>query len=147
LVEYNYASGDASPQDGRHDTFDQLFPTNHSKYGTADVIGWRNMHNLRAGLEQTFMSNLKVAYDYHSHWLAQSADALYSDNGTPVARVPGGALNRHVGNEFDVVLSCKVSKQYTFGFGYGYLWAGPFLKQATAHGNVSYPYSFLTYSF
>ena len=147
LVEYNYASGDASPQDGRHETFDQLFPTNHSKYGTADVIGWRNMHNLRAGVEQTFTSNLKVAYDYHSHWLAQGADALYSDNGTPVARVAGGALNRHVGNEFDVVLSCKVSKQYTFGFGYGYLWAGPFLKQATAHGNVSYPYSFLTYSF
>jgi len=147
LLEYNYASGDASPRDGRHETFDQLFPTNHSKYGTADVIGWRNMHNLRAGVEQTFKSNLKVAYDYHSHWLAQAADALYSDNGTPVARVAGGALNRHVGNEFDVVLSCKVSKQYTFGVGYGYLWAGSFLKQATAHANVSYPYSFLTYSF
>ena len=80
-------------------------------------------------------------------WLAQAADALFSDNGTPVARVTGGASNRHVGHEFGVVLSYKISKQYRFGFGYGYLWAGPFLKQATAHSNVSYPYSFLTYSF
>jgi Alginate export len=147
LLEYNYGSGDTSPQDGRRETFDQLFPTNHSKYGTADVIGWRNMHNLRAGVEQTFKSSLKVSYDYHSHWLATGTDALYSDNGTPLARVTGGVVNRHVGQEFDVVLSYKISKQYRFGFGYGYLWAGPFLQQATAHGNVSYPYSFLTYSF
>ena len=74
---------------------------------------------------------------------------LLFEPGTAVSTAPnfGATTNRHVGNEFDVVLSCKVSKQYTFGFGYGYLWAGPFLKQATAHGNVSYPYSFLTYSF
>src|SRR5262245_31342399 len=147
LIEYNYSTGDKSPRDSRHETFDQLFPTNHSKYGTADVIGWRNMHNLRAGVEQTFGSNLKISYDYHSHWLAQGADALYSDNGTRVARVVGGALNRHVGQEFDVVVSYKIAKQYRFGLGYGYLWAGPFLREATAHGNVSYPYSFLTYSF
>jgi len=56
-------------------------------------------------------------------------------------------LRAHVGQEFDIVVSYKIAKQYRFGLGYGFLWAGPFLREATAHGNVSYPYSFLTYSF
>lgn len=40
LVEYNYASGDRDPLDGCRETFDQLFPTNHDKYGIADLVGW-----------------------------------------------------------------------------------------------------------
>lgn len=147
LMEYNYASGDASPRDGRHETFDQLFPTNHNKYGTADVIGWRNMQNLRAGVEQTLRPGLKLLCDYHSHWLAQLADALYSDNGAPVTRPGAGFSSRHVGQEVDLVLLYKISKQYTFGVGYGHLWAGQFLKDATLGSNVSYPYTFLTYAF
>jgi hypothetical protein len=147
VLEYNYASGDDSPHDGIHETFDQLFPTNHSKYGTADVIGWRNMHNLRAGVEQSIRPALKISYDYHSHWLATAADTLYSDNGTPLVTASAGVSARHVGQEFDVVLSYQISQRYRFGFGYGYLWAGPFLRQATLHSNVSYPYTFLTYSF
>ncbi len=49
LVEYNFASGDDEQSDGRVGTFDQLFPTNHNKYGIADLIGWRNIRNLRLG--------------------------------------------------------------------------------------------------
>ena len=42
-IEYNHASGDDDPSDGHTGTFDQLYPTNHFKYGTADLLGWRNM--------------------------------------------------------------------------------------------------------
>ena len=47
VAEYNYASGDANPTDGRRGTFDQLYPTAHDKYGLADQVGWRNMHDVR----------------------------------------------------------------------------------------------------
>ena len=103
--------------------------------------------NLRAGVEQTFRPGLKLLCDYHSHWLAQLADVLYSDNGAPVTRPGAGLSSRHVGQEVDVVLLYKISKQYTFGIGYGHLWSGQFLKDATLGSNVSYPYTFLTYAF
>jgi len=122
-------------------------PTNHNKYGTADVIGWRNMQNLRAGVEQTLRPGLKLQCDYHSHWLAQLANVLYSDNGAPVTRPGAISSSRHVGQEVDLVLSYKISKQYTLGVTYGHLWAGQFLKDTTQGSNVSYPYTFLTYAF
>jgi hypothetical protein len=49
--EYNYASGDDDAGDGVRGTFDQLYPTPHDKYGLADQIGWRNVHDARAGVE------------------------------------------------------------------------------------------------
>ena len=51
FVEFNYASGDANPNDGMRGTFDQLYPTGHDKFGLADQVGWRNIHHLRGGLE------------------------------------------------------------------------------------------------
>ena len=49
--EYNYASGDADRTDGTRGTFDQLYPTGHDKLGLWDQVGWKNIHNLRAGVE------------------------------------------------------------------------------------------------
>src|SRR4029079_4832001 len=51
LGEYNYASGDANSTDGKRGTFDQLYPTGHDKLGLSDQVGWRNIHNARAGVE------------------------------------------------------------------------------------------------
>jgi len=146
-AEYNYASGDKSSLDGKRGAFDQLFPTNHNKYGTADQLGWRNMRSVRAGVELKLRPRLLVSSGYLSHWLAQGSDAFYGANGAVVARIASGASSRHVGQELDLVLLCAVSKRYTFGLGYAHLWAGKFLRQATAGGDFSYPYSFVTYNF
>ncbi len=35
-IEYNYATGDSHPADGRHTTFDDLYPAGYNKYGMAD---------------------------------------------------------------------------------------------------------------
>ena len=51
--EYNYASGDKDPTDGKRQTFDQLYPTPHDKYGLADQVGWKNLHHVRTGFEIT----------------------------------------------------------------------------------------------
>jgi hypothetical protein len=75
LLEYNFASGDRNPADGRHGTFDQLFPTNHYKYGIADQVGWRNMHNVRAGVRANLTRRLSAQFDYHSFWPAERHDA------------------------------------------------------------------------
>ena len=51
--EYNFASGDANPADGKRTTFDQLYPTGHDKMGPADQLGWRNIHDVRSIVEFT----------------------------------------------------------------------------------------------
>jgi hypothetical protein len=147
LAEYNYASGDKSPSDGRRGTFDQLFPTGHAKYGATDQLGWRNMHSLRAGSEFKPNSKIKVSVSYFSHWLAQNTDALYAANGSAVARVPKGAVSRHVGQECNLLFAYTLSKQYVFGAGYSRLWSGKFLREAAPGANFSYPYAFAAYNF
>jgi hypothetical protein len=59
-VEYDYASGDENPKDGTLGTFDQLYASNHAKYGLADLIGWRNMHVAQARFELSPTKKLKL---------------------------------------------------------------------------------------
>jgi alginate export protein len=102
-AEYNFASGDGSSKDGTRQTFDQLFSTNHSKYGTADVVGWRNIHSMRVGSELKLTPNSNISVDYLSHWLARKTDSLYNDSGIAIAQVRPGAEARHVGEEIDFI--------------------------------------------
>jgi hypothetical protein len=147
LVEYNFASGDRNPQDGIRHTFDQLFPTNHYKYGIADQVGWRNMHNVRAGIEANLTRRLSAQFDYHSFWLASRRDALYGAGGAPVARVVTGASSRHIGQELDFYGTMKLTNYLTFGAGYAHLFAGEFIKQATPGASTGFSYGMLTYRF
>ena len=50
--ELNYASGTKNPAGHDWNTFDQLYPSNHDKYGFADLIGRRNLVQYRAGIEE-----------------------------------------------------------------------------------------------
>ena len=147
LLEYNFASGDRDPADGRHGTFDQLFPTNHYKYGIADRVGWRNMHNVRAGVGANLTRRLNVQLDYHSFWLASRRDALYNVGGAPVARIAAGAPSRHVGQELDFYSTMKLTSYLTLEAGYAHLFAGGFLKQATPGASTGFYYGMLTYRF
>ncbi len=65
-AEYNYASGDTDPADGIRGTFDQLYPTAHDKYGLADQVGWRNIHDLRIGFDITPIKATPITVGYHS---------------------------------------------------------------------------------
>jgi Alginate export len=145
--EYNYASGDSDPLDGSRETFDQLYPTGHDKYGLADQVGWRNIHHLRSGVEGSPRKGLVVNGNYHSWWLAEPRDGLYNAAGAVIARVPGGAADRHVGQEIDAQASYALSAQVQVAGGYAYIFPGRFLKQATPGSAYSYPYVMVTYIF
>jgi Alginate export len=139
IAEFNHASGDADPADGRRGTFDQLFPTNHSKYGIADQIGWRNVRDLMVGVELAPTKKLKLNVDAHWLALATVADAFYAENGTlkVINRV---ATSRTVGTEVDVQGMYSFSKELSFGAGIGALFSGGYLTQSTAPGTVWTPY-------
>jgi Alginate export len=146
-AEYNFASGDDDPADGVRGTFDQLYPTAHDKYGLADQIGWRNIHHVRIGTELTPFKSTVVGVSYHSYWLAEGRDALYAASGAPLARIPAGAPDTHVGQEIDVQVTRPLTTYLALNAGYAHLFTGAFLKQATPGKSYSGPFVMVTYVF
>jgi hypothetical protein len=144
-AEYSYASGDSGRDDGKVETFDQLYPTNHSKYGIVDMVGWRNIKDLRFGVDVEPLPRLEIAFDYHSFWLASRHDHLYDSGGCIVVRAPeGGAEDGHVGREVDITGRFALTKRLSLGAGFGYLFPGPFLEAVTTVG-PSFAYAFVQF--
>lgn len=129
LAEVNYASGDADRGDGVVQTFDQLYPTNHSIYGVADRVGRRNTRNGRVGASLHPARKLTVKAEGNAFWLASRHDALYAASGAVAVRaVPGGARSTFVGHELDLIADYKVSRHLDLGAQFGHLFPGAFLK-------------------
>jgi len=150
LLEYNQASGDRDPRDGRRQTFDQLYPTNHDKYGIADVVGWRNMRHLRLGLGLRLGPRAAAQVDYHTFWLISPRDALYAAGGAPIARLHRAELTplpTHVGHEVDVDIRVPLSRAVSFSAGYAHLFPGRFLTQAAPGATISFAYAMVSYRF
>ena len=145
--EYNYASGDADRTDGTRGTFDQLYPTGHDKLGLSDQVGWKNIHNARAGVEFRPTAKWLVTSSYHSWWLASTTDGLYSASGALVARSATGIAGRHVGQEVDGQLAYVYSPQLQIGAGYAHVIPGEFLKNTTPGRSYKSPYLMVTYVF
>lgn len=78
MIEYNYASGDANPKDGRRGTFDQLYATAHDKYGMDDQVGWKNIPNARFAFETQASKKWSTVAKYDAWWLANPHDGLYN---------------------------------------------------------------------
>lgn len=143
FLEYNYASGDANPADGTRGTFDELYPTAHGKYGLADQVGWRNIHDAHIGLDLKPVAKLTITGGFHDYWLASAHDGLYNSGGTLVARSVSGGAGRHVGQELDVYGAYSVSKAISIGAGYGRLFTGEFLNRTTRGHDYNYAYTFM----
>ncbi len=139
FVEYNRASGDGAAKDGRHGTFDALFPSSHDKYGLTDLFCSSNVVHFRAGFQYTPRKGITLAAAYDDFWLASAHDALYVLNKIAVT-VPKWAVGNHVGREADIQAQWTVSRSTLFTVGYGRLFAGEFLKGTTS----GVPYNLLT---
>jgi hypothetical protein len=142
--EYNYASGDPDPADGHRNTFDQLYPTPHDKYGLADQIGWRNMHHARAGLELKPTSRLAVSGGYHSWWRASTTDNVYGASSAVLVRPLPGFSAKHIGQELDVQATYTVSPRVQVHAGYAHIIPGPFLEAATPGKGYTFPFLMVT---
>ena len=147
IAEYNYATGDANGKDGHRNTFDQLYPTAHDKYGLADQVGWKNIEHVRSGVELNPGTKWSLSGKYSSYWLANAHDALYNTSSAVVAKVADGSGGRFVGQELDGSTLYKYSKQLQFGGGFSHIFPGRFLLKATPGGSYNSPYVMLVSSF
>lgn len=126
--EYDFATGDGNPADGRSGEFHNLFPTNHYFYGHADLMGWRNMHDLSSTLAAQFHPKLRLQADYHRFLLASRRGRWSSAGGQTLGFVPAGTVGRDLGQEFDLMLRLPLHKHLQFEAGYSVFIPGTFAR-------------------
>jgi hypothetical protein len=140
-VEFNYATGDGNPHDGRRNTFQLLYPTRHDLISLSDQIGWINIEHMRARIDWKPSPKWTLTPSYSAIWLADSHDALYNPSGSVVVpRIADGSAGRWVGHEADVSAQYSITKVTQMGAGFAHIFPGTFLQRTTPAHGYSYPY-------
>ena len=145
--EYDFATGDRDPADGKHGTFELPYPTPHDKYGLADQVGWKNIHHLGVTAEWKPRKGWTGQLRHHEWWLANRHDGLYNAGGTLLIRDVTGQSGRFVGREWDLQAQWNASKQIYVGGGIGHIFPGEFLKRASPGSSYTWSYCMITYGF
>ncbi len=154
-LEYDFASGDDNPRDGDSHSFQNLFPSNHEKYGFMDEFGWRNIHDLRAQVNVRPLKKLTVQLDVHAFWLATTEDYWYRSNGISTLRTktPDGrdvrtiGASNHAGEEIDLSATYDLTKNIKLQAGYSHFFAGPYLADTGASSDADFGYVMTTFNF
>ncbi len=126
--------------------FDQLYPSNHNRFGHEDLFGWRNIRDVRVLATAHPRKAISVSFMYNDLWLTSAGGAAYSSSGAVIAQSPAGTAGRHVGRETDLFGTYEIG-HWRFGAGGGYLFPGRFLRQATPGKSPVYLYIFHEYAF
>ncbi len=129
---FDYGSGDNNPSDREHNTFVNLYPTNHKFYGAMDLLSWQNLLDpyLKAAIVPA--KNLSIVLTYNAFWLATTSDFFYQANQVP--RTSGG-YGIHAGNgsfagqEIDLVVTYEPARFLQVQGGYGHFSTGEYVDQ------------------
>jgi hypothetical protein len=163
-VEWNYGSGDRDPTDRRHNTLDNLYPTNHAFYGEMDLFSWQNTISLQGEIVFELMSfqvressgskkkpgfaerageagipdqvNALLGVSVWSFWLAERKDSWYSAGGGSLGRDTSGGSGRHVGQEVDAWLKVGPIK-----FVYSHFFPGGFARDTRGNNGADQFYA------
>lgn len=153
-LEANLASGGQSASHSK--TFDNLYPTNHKFYGSADMQGWRNMQELSLHATYKTDPNGSLVLAWHQFWLFDKTDGWYGAGGGQNAKPgggtyidPTGASGANVGSEIDLTYNRKLNSQSSISLGITWFQPGSFIKnlnpgqdrrQVWGYGMVSFKF-------
>ncbi len=138
-LEYSFGSGDSNPTDSKHETFENLFPTNHKFYGYMDMASLQNIHDVRGIFQLKPTPRSSVALEVHGFWIANTHDNFYTVGGAPrggVATTPGNnyginpSYDAYVGSEIDLVAGYAINRFTQIEAGYGHFFVGDYMKQS-----------------
>ncbi len=138
--QYDYGSGDKNPTDGKHGTFDTMYPTAHDRFGITDLFGWQNILAQRVGLTIEPRHRWTVTGQVLDFWLASATDALYNTSGGVIIRDTTGKSGTHIGEEADLYTWYELNRHINVGVGLGHLFGEEFLEKTTKGPNYNYPY-------
>lgn len=138
--EYDVATGDRDPRDGRSGEFHNLFPTNHVQYGYADLMGWRNMQDFRPMLSVAPTGSVKFDFDYHRFYLLEAHGPWKNDAGAVLGFDPAGQSGTHVGDELDFTLAFPVHQHLKVLAGYSLFLPGEFARKTRGEDKQHFVY-------
>ena len=117
-------------------TFDQIYASNHSRFGVMDMQGWRNMTGLSLGANYRPTSKISVSFEYHRFGLWDDSDAWYGDGGSRNGSFvdPTGSSGREVGQEFDLFGSVAIDSRSQLEAGIGLFQPGIFIESFPGRG-------------
>jgi len=146
--EFDYASG-GKPNGKTMNTFDNLYPTNHAKYGNMDFISLQNMFDYHYQISINPMKKLKLQSDFHLLYLATAKDSFYSAARGVTRTTPAGlvGVSNHVGNEIDLSADYKLNAYLGFQGGYSHLFPGVYLKDTGTNNAADFLYFQTTVAF
>jgi hypothetical protein len=145
-AEYNFASGDSRPGDGRHATFDDLYPSGYNKYGMPDPFAWRNIRTAGAGVDFNLSAKWSAAVGYRAIWLATLNDGLSTKGEECLTRNPD-ATTTYVGNQASLMVTWEYSRRWKFHTGYSRFTSGGYLHDSGYHGQSGTPFLAIHYTF
>ena len=144
---YDYASGDADPTDGTHETFNQHYPLGHAWLGYLDVVGRSNIHAIKAQVKVKPCKNVTAWADFHTFYADQDKDALYSAGGAATRRTLTGTGTQMIGHELDLAAKVVLDAHTAALLGPSYMWAGEFIDKTGPSDYPSLFYAQIEYKF
>jgi hypothetical protein len=138
-LEYDFASGDSHPNDNRHETFEQLFPSNHKYYGFMNFFSLENLHDLRLVTSVKPQARLTLQVDAHAFWLADTHDNSYTVTGARRGGIGSTAgtgyginssYSSYVGAEADFIATYTIAPYASLQAGYGHFFHGDYIRQS-----------------
>jgi hypothetical protein len=145
----NIASGDGDPNDGDHNTFFNMLPTNHLYYGFADQLAFQNLIDVFVQLR--LKPHKRVGFDLFVHHfrLVDKNDAQYFGTGAFSkenkpgnrgfgANAPTGS--KEWGTEIDAVMSVTLCPAVSISGGYSHVWGHDFLQSTFADEDVDFAF-------
>jgi hypothetical protein len=149
---YEYGSGDGNSTDGKVETFENLFGTQHKPYGLMDLAGARNMHIPKLSFSVKPVKGLTLAADCLVFTLASTDDYFYPESGS--GRKSNGygikpGFNSYVGTELDLYATYKINSWSGCELGYGHFFTGDYIEDSVGSSalDADWFYTQLTFTF
>ncbi|MCI0734364.1 MAG: alginate export family protein [Methylococcaceae bacterium] len=130
LLQYDYASGDADPNDGKNGRFDTLFGARRFEYGPTSIWGAfarSNINTPGVRLLVKPMADLSAMIAHRAYWLAEKRDTWVGSD----LRDPTGRSGSFIGQQLEAQMIWNaIPKLLALETGWAHLFKGDFAKNA-----------------
>ncbi len=145
-LEIDYASGDSCGRGsgaaagarcaaaGHYNTFDNLFPTNHFKFGAMDLMAWKNQVTYQAVFDVKPDAVSKFQVNFLILRLASRSDNWYRSSQAVYGSTSGANTSSSLGRELDVHYYRTFKEKFKAEIGVGHFWAGSYMN--ASNGNA-----------
>ncbi|MDX8414543.1 MAG: alginate export family protein [Mariprofundales bacterium] len=136
---YNLGSGDNNNKDNRHQTFDNLYPLNHSYYGYMDFFSLQNMQNIEVVSQNKLADTWLLRMAWQGFWLNKASSDNWYNAGAGVAHVAFAGAPSKVGDEIDVTLKHRFKAIATTAtLGYSHFFTGSYIRATGNNHNADF---------